>query len=172
MRLLKNPSFCGLRIVHPFLLADNRHYPFYIWRKILNVHPLARYAAVPGYTTATSLLYSAIGRQICPIYQKWRRRPDAMSACVATARARVWTVLPLSAFIAVTAATLIPSPLLEFRYFIVPFVILRLHLRPTARWQIVMESVVYCSVNLATLWLFLYRPFKWPSEPGWQRFMW
>lgn len=36
-------------IAHPFLLADNRHYAFYFWRRIINYRPLARYALAPGY---------------------------------------------------------------------------------------------------------------------------
>uniref|UniRef100_K3W7E6 Dol-P-Glc:Glc(2)Man(9)GlcNAc(2)-PP-Dol alpha-1,2-glucosyltransferase n=1 Tax=Globisporangium ultimum (strain ATCC 200006 / CBS 805.95 / DAOM BR144) TaxID=431595 RepID=K3W7E6_GLOUD len=32
--------------VHPFMLADNRHYTFYIWRKFFLKHPLAKY--LPG----------------------------------------------------------------------------------------------------------------------------
>ncbi|KAF1335563.1 hypothetical protein FI667_g1326, partial [Globisporangium splendens] len=32
--------------VHPFMLADNRHYTFYIWRKFFLKHPVAKY--LPG----------------------------------------------------------------------------------------------------------------------------
>ncbi|VVB12944.1 unnamed protein product [Arabis nemorensis] len=30
-------------LAHPYLLADNRHYPFYLWRKIINAHWLMKY---------------------------------------------------------------------------------------------------------------------------------
>ncbi|KAF5356234.1 hypothetical protein D9756_004172 [Leucocoprinus leucothites] len=36
-------------IHHPFLLADNRHYTFYLWRKVYMFHPLVPYLLVPIY---------------------------------------------------------------------------------------------------------------------------
>ena len=47
-------------IAHPFLLADNRHFAFYLWRRVINVHPLARYALTPGYLFAARLIYQAL----------------------------------------------------------------------------------------------------------------
>ena len=62
--------------------------------------------------------------------------------------------------------------LLEFRYFTVPFLLLRLHLTlPNSRGAVA-ELLLYSSVNMVTLWLFLYRPFRRPHEEEWQRFMW
>jgi alpha-1,2-glucosyltransferase len=78
----------------------------------------------------------------------------------------------LVAFIGATALTLVPSPLLEFRYFIVPYILLRLHLRPIRRTQVLLEQLLYAAVNAVTIYIFLYRRFRWPTEDGWQRFMW
>ncbi|KAF8395116.1 hypothetical protein HHK36_019057 [Tetracentron sinense] len=36
-------------IAHPYLLADNRHYPFYLWRKVIKAHWLMKYLLVPLY---------------------------------------------------------------------------------------------------------------------------
>lgn len=49
------------RVAHPFLLADNRHYAFYLWRRIINLHPYARYALAPGYFIAARLLWIQLG---------------------------------------------------------------------------------------------------------------
>lgn len=95
--------------------------------------------------------------------------------------------------------TLIPSPLIEPRYFLVPFLIMRLHLlqplapkaasdaqqraaSPTEQTQkavthdwlgLTVELSWYLAINVATLWLFLSKPFTWDSEPdALQRFMW
>ena len=38
---------------HPYLLADNRHYTFYIWRKVFMRHELVKYAFVPGNLNLT-----------------------------------------------------------------------------------------------------------------------
>lgn len=35
--------------VHKFLLADNRHYTFYIWRKLFLKHRLAKFLPTPLY---------------------------------------------------------------------------------------------------------------------------
>ena len=34
-------------LCHAFLLADNRHVSFYLWRHVLGKHPAVRYALVP-----------------------------------------------------------------------------------------------------------------------------
>lgn len=49
------------RIAHPFLLADNRHYAFYLWRRVINPHPAARYALAPAYLLAGRLLRDHLG---------------------------------------------------------------------------------------------------------------
>lgn len=47
---------------HPFLLADNRHYAFYVWRRIVKVHPLAKYALAPIYLVCGRLWWDAVGK--------------------------------------------------------------------------------------------------------------
>jgi alpha-1,2-glucosyltransferase len=71
-----------------------------------------------------------------------------------------------------TALTLIPSPLLEFRYFIVPYLVYRLSMRqPKGAW-LFLEFLLYVALNAFTIWMFLQRPFQGPREEGMQRFMW
>jgi hypothetical protein len=48
-------------IAHPFLLADNRHYTFYIWRKIINRTSWTRYALAPVYAAMLRLWWIALG---------------------------------------------------------------------------------------------------------------
>ncbi|PKI83910.1 Alg10p [Malassezia vespertilionis] len=78
-------------VVHPFMLADNRHYMFYVWRRILNAHPLARYALTPLYATSAVLWTSAL----------------------AHARSVLWVLGLLVA----TSLALVPTPLIEPRYY-------------------------------------------------------
>ena len=47
-------------IVHPFTLADNRHYMFYIFRILLR-HPSIKYLAVPIYYTCAWAILTALG---------------------------------------------------------------------------------------------------------------
>lgn len=120
-------------------------------------------------------------------------REKAKFHCDRPAASATLTLLPTLFFTAATALTLVPSPLIEPRYFIVPFVLLRLHLRPrpgspspspTAsrmttlrRRRLLVELACYVAVNIATIWLFVYKPFRWPAprtqdETGLMRFMW
>lgn len=47
-------------IVHPFTLADNRHYVFYVFRILLR-HPVVRYLAVPVYIFCAWTALLALG---------------------------------------------------------------------------------------------------------------
>lgn len=81
-----------------------------------------------------------------------------------------------------TCAVLIPSPLLEPRYFLTSLLILRLYLSPSPsisssssssstythrlRRRLLLEAVLYLAVQAVCVWLFLERPFKWEFEIG------
>ncbi|KAJ1644163.1 glucosyltransferase [Coemansia asiatica] len=135
-------------VEHPFLLSDNRHYPFYIWKNIFRRHWLTRYLAIPLYTYSACAVHHVLARQTPALWQL------ALVIC--------------------TAAVLVPSPLLEFRYFTVPYFFVRLHMRdPTGARYLAIEITWFALINAATIWVFLHRPFTWDSEPRQlQRFMW
>lgn len=52
-----------LRIAHPFLLADNRHFCFYLWRRVINLRWWTRYALSIGYLVAGRLIYDGLGKR-------------------------------------------------------------------------------------------------------------
>lgn len=99
-------------------------------------------------------------------------------------------ILWLLAYATAVALTLVPSPLLEFRYFTIPYYIYRLsashastsdtepkpQVTTGAKESLLpdaIELVALIIINAAVLYIFLYRPFEWSSEPGVkQRFMW
>jgi len=142
---------------HPFLLSDNRHYTFYVWRRFFKFHRLAKYLFTPGYMICIKMLWERIARSF------------------------TMNLLITTFYMVALGLTLIPSPLLEPRYFLVPYVMLRLHIRPvveeTSCWSIrlAIEGCFYGLVNLATIAVFLFRPF-WDAQGlwdgAWQRFMW
>ncbi|SJX65602.1 related to Alpha-1,2 glucosyltransferase ALG10 [Sporisorium reilianum f. sp. reilianum] len=135
---------------HAFLLADNRHYTFYLWRAFrrsytlgsITIHP--RYAAVPLYALA---------------YTAW----SAALACRGRG-ARVSGVL----FWLACAATLVPTPLIEVRYFLMPYVVLRVMCVGKGggrRWVwLGLELAVSAAVNAATVGLFVGRTFEWKAD--------
>lgn len=71
-----------------------------------------------------------------------------------------------------TAATLIPAPLIEFRYYTIPFFFLILHSHVDDDRSWLLMGIMYLAINIFTIYLFLFRPFSWVHETGVQRFIW
>lgn len=131
---------------HPFLLADNRHYTFYVWRRIVKAHDIMPYALVFVYTASAML---------------WMRT-------LARSRNALW----IFGWLVATALTIVPPPLIEPRYFLVSYILLRLYAPDPPSQLAWMELVCHMSINMVTMMVFGRHPFRWPQEAGWQRFMW
>jgi alpha-1,2-glucosyltransferase len=132
---------------HPFLLADNRHYTFYIWSRLYRRHATIKYFMVPVYVLSTVLFYSLLSK---------------------ANKSYGWLV----AFTICLSLCLIPQKLIEFRYYLIPFFIYRLNIRPQSLALVLGEILVFSMVNIVTMYLFLNRPFYWPDSSEPQRFMW
>ncbi|KAG5513663.1 hypothetical protein PMAC_000701 [Pneumocystis sp. 'macacae'] len=149
---------CGIMVIiglivhfntkeHPFLISDNRHYTFYIWRKTIKAHPAAKYIAVPFYYASTWAILNKL-----MLYQK---------------------VSYVLSFVVATILALGFTSLLEFRYFIIPYFLWRLSIRSTHELRLYAEAFLFLCINYITMNVFLYKPFFWESELGnLQRFMW
>ncbi|KAK6334024.1 glucosyltransferase [Orbilia brochopaga] len=172
---------------HPFMLADNRHYVFYLWRRTVLTHPNAKYVGVPLYLLSSFLVYRAIGLKPPPLPAATRAINPQSSPVVSTTH----TITFLLAFLAATAGTLVFAPLVEFRYFVVPWVMWRVHVgleyganyRSGGSWfyknkvggvdlRVWAEAVVFLAVHVVTLKIFLEREFRWEGTEGVMRFMW
>lgn len=101
--------------VHPFTLADNRHYPFYIFRILLNTHPFTKYAVIPVYFICAWLCLTALGGTEPP-------GDEFKAISEGTVRVSFVAIWFLS-----TALSLATTPLVEPRYFIIPWLLWRLH---------------------------------------------
>ena len=132
-------------LVHPYILADNRHYTFYVWSKVL------------GKSERVRLLLAL------PYFIALRR----MHACLSAAQ----TQLVVLAYFVCMAATVVFAELLEFRYFILPFAMYGTLAKPLPIPQALATLLAFNSVNLALEVIFLYRPFTWP-DGSIARFMW
>eukprot|EP00842_Homolaphlyctis_polyrhiza_P002017 jgi/Hompol1/2816/HPOL_003032-RA len=157
-------------VEHPFLLADNRHYTFYIWKNVFRRHAMARYALIPAYMFSAWAVIRRLYGAASPFPKSHHHEYEFRLT-------RTWTamkqsVLWITAFCVCLIATLVPSPLVEFRYYVIPYLLVRLHVPMANRWMLALEAVLYAAVNAATLYLFLERGFVWPGTPGTQRFMW
>lgn len=126
-------------IAHPYLLADNRHYTFYVWRLLFSPSKpvFLRYLPVPLYA-----------------YGLWLVNRTLMSSSVAY-RLAYWIVTPL---------ILCAQFLLEPRYFVVPYLMYRLHsnhnfINSYTFKAAFIEFIVYQIFNFVVMRIFLYSPF-------------
>eukprot|EP00256_Glycine_max_P063614 XP_014633454.1 dol-P-Glc:Glc(2)Man(9)GlcNAc(2)-PP-Dol alpha-1,2-glucosyltransferase isoform X2 [Glycine max] len=133
-------------VAHPYLLADNRHYPFYLWRKVIMAHWPIKYLLVPVYICSWLSMIHMLGKF----------------------RSKIWVL----AYFLATAAVLVPTPLIEFRYYTIPFYFLVLHCNNWDDQSWILTGTLYIGVNIFTMMMFLFRPFHWDHEPGIQRFIW
>lgn len=233
-------------IIHPFTLADNRHYMFYIFRYTIRVSLLLRLLLAYVYIGCAWLCFTML--RPCSDFVGDRVAVRGQSSCsesrvanvperhgnskdcftnpddVKTVRFKdtnvqhlhqanhpaVEPVLSSTVLILVIATTLslITAPLVEPRYFILPWVFFRLlcpawtphdhkYRVPSPRApnnilvrsfvaigqrldvRLVMETFWYLLINMATMYVFLYRPFHWKDADGnlldegrLQRFIW
>ena len=232
-------------IIHPFTLADNRHYMFYVFRYSIRRSQAIRFALVLPYTLCRWLVWGALSG--CPEqasedgapdfslgYQKlssspfvshplWIvKKPDdvrqtaspcppALEETSAQSLKRnenpmeedplACSTEPVSTstaivFLLTTTLSLVTAPLVEPRYFIIPWVIWRL-LTPAWRlhdqadsvsrlrqldnagyphsplkfylrydWRLVLETIWFVVINLVTMYIFITRPYQWRAEDG------
>lgn len=187
-------------IVHPFTLADNRHYVFYVFR-ILMRHPLIKYAAVPIYVLSGFMVILTLGGSRIPLStaSKAKSQQAMTGQKIEGEQAPADRGCSLSfvvSWAATSILTLITAPLVEPRYCILPWIIWRLYVpqqdsRQASRersssilqkllaflanesTQLWLETFNFLLINTVTGYMFLYRGFTWPQEPGLiQRFMW
>lgn len=178
-------------IVHPFTLADNRHYMFYVFRILLR-NAVTKYGAVLVYMVSAWLSINTLGTAE-PLQDEINASKDKSQPLVediTSCRASFLLV-----WIASTALSVITAPLVEPRYFIIPWLMWRLHV-PWYNYKspnleekqkkkslvnlvkghdhrLWLETLWFLAVNAVTGYMFLYRGYSWPQEPGKvQRFMW
>ncbi|XP_062517774.1 putative Dol-P-Glc:Glc(2)Man(9)GlcNAc(2)-PP-Dol alpha-1,2-glucosyltransferase [Corticium candelabrum] len=156
-------SVSNFTIVHPYLRDDNRHVAFYVWRKLFARHEVMKYVWIPVYVSSILLIHTKLTHDSVMSQTTLNVR---LSQCVSI----LWQTL----FVVCTALPLVLQKLLEPRYFIMPYLVLRLHLRAhTQRLPLILEFLLYVLVNVSLLSLFLFVPFEWQHEPGIaQRFVW
>ena len=213
-------------IIHPFTLADNRHYMFYIFRHTILRSPAIRLALVAVYTLCRWLAWDQLAGHTAPDTsaqlqpaaapessnvkpnnndQQTPNKPhpeeeedvplalldSPASGPASSTPPRTSTTL---LWVLTTALSLITAPLVEPRYFILPWVFYRL-LMPSWSWpqswnsprksfpgaaaaawlggvgrkidlRLVLETAWFLVVNGGTMYMFLWRPFYWGGEEG------
>jgi alpha-1,2-glucosyltransferase len=125
---------------------------FYLWKNLYRRFEWMRYAMVPVYVAGAVVL--------------WQH------ALVPAADDVVWRIL----FGMSTLMVLVPSPLIEFRYFLIPFLILYTHVQEDAdarAGSVAMHLgiVLNMLINGMLIFVFVYRPFA-SVDGSVGRFMW
>lgn len=157
------------KLEHPYLLADNRHLAFYIWKRIFG-HHIIRRLIIPIHVVSSLLFYRSLQK----------RNHFMLTVCLSHIPicklhlGRVMTECAFSFQVGLLSCiffNLTPQHLFEIRYFILPYIMWRLHLKQHP--VVFIETIFFVIVNIAVIYLFLRRPFEWPNEPGvTQRFIW
>lgn len=146
--------------VHPFALADNRHYTFYLYRKFLMKSALHRYLPLPFY--ASGLVFPFAQVAMCADCANVKE--NAASPWYAMAREMAREVVFLSA----TVVAVLPASLLELRYFVPGFVLccIRVVARsPTKRSELPLVFACLVPTNLLLYAIFCELPFSRPVDP-------
>jgi len=132
-------------LVHPYVLADNRHYLFYVWNRFMGRYAMFKYLLIPVY--CASLF--AISRNISHL--------------------RFLTQIN---YIICVCMILIPQLLVEPRYFILPYIFYRLNMKRPEKWQIYLESLTTCTINFLQFFIFSNKVFYWEDQLYAQRISW
>lgn len=242
-------------IIHPFTLADNRHYMFYVFRHTILRSTTVRFSLIGAYVVSAWLVWNRLSgcspspsskaNPDCPanrtipvpfistpfpsaaMLTALRRDKDDRKTTAAKIPIPPYTGLPVTLadpkstsitppptstallWLLTTALSLITAPLVEPRYFILPWIFWRLLVPawpahdcqhqgsigaqlsrvPGMGWvyrygrkfdlTAGLETVWFVLINLATMYMFLVKPFMWRNSDGevldegrMQRFMW
>ncbi|CAH0562281.1 unnamed protein product [Brassicogethes aeneus] len=133
-------------LVHPYMLADNRHYIFYIWHRFYAKYESFRYLIVIVYIFA-----------IYVVMKKLWYKNDVTYA------------FPYTFCVIVV---LIMQKLIEFRYFLVPYILFRLKLKNVTQESITLEFLSHVLVNILTFYTFFSKELTWSNYDYPQRIMW
>lgn len=133
-------------IIHPYLLADNRHFTFYIWNRWYGKYEYAKYATIPLYIFLTFNLYDNLKDQNCISF-----------------------LLPYTVAIFLAVAL---QRMIEVRYFLIPFIILRLRFSRPSSLMILIEFCWYLLLNVLAFQVFFTREVIWKDFDEVQRIIW
>ncbi|XP_076302613.1 dol-P-Glc:Glc(2)Man(9)GlcNAc(2)-PP-Dol alpha-1,2-glucosyltransferase-like [Lasioglossum baleicum] len=132
-------------LVHPYVLADNRHYVFYFWNKFMGRYKQFKYLLVPVYSFTLYTMFHGLKHL------------------------RFMTQIN---FILMISIVLIPQLLLEPRYFIIPYILYRFLIKKPEKWQIIAESITSLIINFLQFYIFVNKVFYWNDQPYPQRISW
>lgn len=133
-------------VVHPYLLADNRHFTFYVWNRWFGKYDFAVYATVPVYVFLLFSLYDNLKDQNCISF-----------------------LLP---YTVCTFIVLGLQRMIEVRYFLIPYIILRLRFVRPPYFIVLFELFWFLCINACAFYVFFTREVFWSDFDYAQRIIW
>jgi len=130
-------------IIHPFTLADNRHYVFYVFRLLLR-RPLIKYFVAPIYLFCGWAVLQTLGTPPTSQEPNFKLNNNQKTVSTTTQESAYHHLPPeqgscrisfILVWIAAATLSLITAPLVEPRYFIVPWLMWRLQVPSPAAWR-------------------------------------
>ncbi|RKF76953.1 Dol-P-Glc:Glc-PP-Dol alpha-1,2-glucosyltransferase [Golovinomyces cichoracearum] len=123
-------------IIHPFTLADNRHYMFYVFRYTILRHPAIRFLLTPVYIICSCFVYLALSTPTPAVKPLENSNPypaiksgyRTMAIDNSVLEYRGPKISLAIILLITTTLSLTTSPLVEPRYFIIPWVLFRLNM--------------------------------------------
>ncbi|CCD24564.1 dolichyl-P-Glc:Glc(2)Man(9)GlcNAc(2)-PP-dolichol alpha-1,2- glucosyltransferase NDAI_0D02500 [Naumovozyma dairenensis CBS 421] len=177
--------------IHPFLLADNRHYTFYLFKKLIgNKHKLIKYFLMAPIYHFSTFVYMGLIKEselnltltTQQIFKNSYELPIQL------------THISRLALVVCTIFTIVPSPLFEPRYYILPYFFWRIFVSPVPepilatipipkedeeqRYVVsstnrqLLEMIWFLLIDLVTLIIFIKYSFSWSDEEFPQRIIW
>jgi len=131
-------------VVHPYILADNRHVTFYLWNRVFGRYEIARYLLIPLYVWVWLFIWDNVDVSV-------NYRCILIICCL---------------------VNFTPQLLLEFRYFIFPYILMRSTIEKPKTLEIFLELFLILVINITVINFYINFPFTWEGTPGYQRFMW
>ncbi|VEN57456.1 unnamed protein product [Callosobruchus maculatus] len=136
-------------LVHPYMLADNRHYVFYIWNRFYGKYAFFKYLMVPVYMFSLYIITKTIYNSGDVIY--------------------------LLMYVICVFVVLVTQRLIEFRYYFIPYILLRLKIGsrvPLPTFCLILEFLTAVFINVLTLKLFFTKTIIWSNYVDPQRLIW
>lgn len=132
-------------LVHPYVLADNRHYWFYVWNRFIGRYAAFRYLLIPIYCASLFAMSQNVGHL---------------------------RFLSQINYVICVCMVLVPQLLVEPRYFILPYIFHRLNMKRAEKWQICLELLTTLTINFLQFYIFAKKVFYWKDQPYTQRISW
>lgn len=131
---------------HPYLLADNRHYVFYVWKNFYRGIPLFRYLIIIVYLFGF----------YC-IYKKLYVKTDVTYFLI---------------YVPCVIISLVFQRLIEVRYFFIPYILFRIRLRNSNAVALFAEFAYYVLLNVLFFYVFKTKDIYWSDYKYVQKLIW